>query len=129
MLSAMTAGGTIEPRISRSLALQVPAVLRARNLIAGSLGTLPIRVHAPDRSIAKGDYLVPRPDPEIPHSVTLAETVEDLLFEGISWWQVTSRRPDRFPLTARHVPHSSVAVATRGAVLAEPEQPCCRPGR
>jgi len=84
LIEAMTSQGTIAPRISRDQALQVPAVLRARNLIAGSLGTLPIRVHGPDRRvITSTPYLVPTPDPEIAQSVIIAQTVEDLLFESI----------------------------------------------
>lgn len=118
MLEAMRGGGSIAPRISRSEALQVPAVLRARNLIAGSLSTLPVRVHGPDRRVVTGvPYLVPQPDPEIPQSVTMAYTVEDLLFEGISWWRVTKFGPRGFPQEARHVPHETVHVVPARSLL------------
>src|SRR5690606_35077562 len=49
MQEAMTAGGTLERRISRAEALQVPAVMRARNLICGTLASLPHVVIDPQR--------------------------------------------------------------------------------
>jgi HK97 family phage major capsid protein/HK97 family phage prohead protease len=129
MLQAMTGGGSIAPRISRDEALQVPAVLRARNLICGSLGTLPVRVHGPDRRIVTDvQYLVPQPDPDIATSVVMAQTVEDLLFEGIAWWQVTKFGWHGYPVEARHVPVGSVHVAPTGSLLPgqaqiSPDQP------
>lgn len=103
--------GSVAPRIDRREALQVPAVLRARNLICGALGTLPIRVHAPDRSIVTNvPYLLPSPDPDIPQSVMITQTVEDLLFEGVAWWRVTKFGWHGYPAEARRVPTTSVTV-------------------
>lgn len=129
LLEAMTGGGNLAPRISRNEALQVPAVLRARNLICGSLGTLPIRVHGPDRRVVTDvTYLVPQPDPDIPSSVVMAQTIEDLLFEGIAWWRVLAFGWHGYPVQARHVPVSSVHVAPAGALMPSqaqisPDQP------
>ena len=124
LASLMTSSDAIAPRISRAEALQVPAVMRARNLICGSLATLPIRVHGPDRRVVSdGRFLIPQPDPELATSVMMAQTYEDLLFEAISWWRVTAFGPPSpgfargFPLEARHVPWTSVTVAPAGSVL------------
>src|SRR6185503_14842555 len=91
MLEAMTAGGTIAPRISRNEALQVPAVLRSRNLIAGTLASLPVHIRDKERRIASPTTLLEQIDPDVPNVVTFSQTYEDLLFEGISWWRVTDR--------------------------------------
>ena len=37
-------------------------------------------------------------DPDVPNVVTLAQTIEDLLFDGVSWWMVTRVGADRYPL-------------------------------
>jgi phage head maturation protease len=119
MLEAMTAGGAIAPRISRGAALQVPAVMRARNLIAGTLSTLPHVVIDPQRREVDppSTYLLGgNIDPDIPNSVLLAQTYEDLLFEGIAWWRVTARGWHGFPVEARHVPVESVHVAGIGTL-------------
>lgn len=117
LLSALTGGGAIAPAISRNEAMQVPAVMRARNLIAGSIAKLPLTVQGPDFvEVTDTQYLVNTPpDPEVPQVVTMALTVEDLLFYSVAWWQVTKWGWHGYPVEARYVPHSSVLVAqTRG---------------
>lgn len=103
MLEAMTAGGTIAPRISRREALQVPAVIRGRNLICGTLAGLPIHIRDKERRIATPTTLLEQIDPDVPNVVTYAQTYEDLLFEGISWWRVTELGWHGYPVFAEHV--------------------------
>lgn len=125
MLEAMTGGGAIAPRVARDVALQVPAVLRARNLIC-TPATLPLRYVAPDRSTQTWP-LFEQIDPDVPNSVVWAQTYEDLLFEGIAWWKVTSFGWHGYPINATHVPVQAVHVAGVGGVPSEvqisPDQP------
>jgi len=128
MLEAMTGGGAVAPRITRAEALQVPAVLRSRNLIAGTLGSLPHAVHRPDRREDSGWMLGGNIDPDVPNSVVLAQTYEDLLFEGIAWWRVTGFNWKGFPVEGRHVPVEAVHVVPTKALmpsqmLISPDQP------
>lgn len=85
-------------RASREEALAVPAVLRGRNLIC-SISTLPLEaVDAVNRLV---DHpLLRQPDPNVARSVTLAMTVEDLLFDGVAWWRVTAFGWDGYPVNA-----------------------------
>lgn len=108
LLEVMKAEG-VAPRIGRAEALQVPAVMRARNLIAGTLATLPLKHVGPDKWDVDWP-LFDQPDPNLPTSVMLALTFEDLLFEGIAWWRVTARRSDGFPASAIHIDHRAVHV-------------------
>lgn len=109
LLSAIAgAGGQIEPRISRAEALQVPAVLRGRNMIAGTLATLPVHVIGTDRREVRSP-LLEQIDPDVPNSVTLAAIFEDLVFEGISWLRIVEFRGG-FPSKAQHVPPQSVTI-------------------
>lgn len=107
MLEGMTMGGTIAPRISRREALQVPAVLRARNLIAGTLGALPMQLRDPGRHIVTGSdaptTLFDQINPDMPNVVTLAMTYEDLLFESVAWWRVLEVNYRGYPTYAEHV--------------------------
>jgi len=110
LLEAMNFGGTIEPRISRTEALQVTAVQRGRNLICGTLGSLPIMTINPTKEVVPGTYLLGgNINPEIPNSVTMAMTFEDLLFEGVAWWKVLRFGWHQYPVEARWVPATSVA--------------------
>ena len=114
MTQGMTYGGAVAPRISRREALQVPAVLRARNLIAGTLGGLPVVVRDPEREVVKGtNYIVAdgyQIDPQVPDVVTKAYTYEDLLFEGLAWWRVLEFGFHGYPVHAEHIGVDRVGV-------------------
>jgi HK97 family phage prohead protease len=110
LTEAMTGGGAIARRISRDEALQVPAVLRGRNLICSTLAGLPLKIHGPDQQEADGYLLGGNIDPDVANIVTISNTLEDLLFEGIAWWQVTRFGWHGYPVEARWVPESHVHV-------------------
>ena len=114
MRESMTAGGTIAPRIPRDQALQVPAVLRSRNLICMP-ARLPIHTRNQQREIVSPTNLLEQIDPDIPNVVTFAQTYEDLLFEGVAWWRVLQRGWHGYPTSATWVHPSRVFVS--GPVL------------
>lgn len=113
MMEGITSGGTIAPRVSRRQALQVPAVLRARNLICSTLGYLPIHVRDKELNIAHPTSLFDQIDPDVPNVVTFSETYEDLLFEGIAWWRVLKSNFQGFPTSATRV-HPDRVMVTGG---------------
>lgn len=89
---AVTAPG----RVSRSEAIQAPAVKRSRDLICATIGGLPLQV----TNAAKKDVtssLLQQPERSTARSVTMTRTLDHLLFEGIAWWRVIERGPDKFP--------------------------------
>jgi hypothetical protein len=98
-------------RISRRDALEVPAVLRARNLIAGTLARLPIHIRDKSRQMAAPTTLLEQIDPDVPNVVTFAATYEDLLFESVSWWRITKFGWHGYPSEARHVDVNHVHVS------------------
>lgn len=112
MTEGFTYGGNVAVRISRTEALQVPAVLRARNLIAGTLGGLPIHTRDKDLRMVSPTTLLDQIDRDVPNVVTMAATYEDLLFEGESWWRVTEFGWHGYPTYATHVDVSRVYVAS-----------------
>src|ERR1700755_3348081 len=95
--------------VSRDMALEVAAVQRARNQIC-SIATLPVHTY---RGLDVDDVrhpLLRQIDPNVPNVVTLAATFEDLLFEGVAWWEVTATDFDGYPIAARHVPVACVSL-------------------
>lgn len=75
--------------INRNLAMQVPAVARARNLIAGTVGSLPLELRTrSDNSYVDSPRVLHQPDPRVPGSSIYCWTTEDLLFYGVAYWQV-----------------------------------------
>lgn len=95
--------------LTREFALQVPAVLRARNIIC-AIATLPLRHYNVATNEAQRSPLLEQIDPDVPNVVTLAQTVEDLIFDAVSWWQVLATDPRGFPTSARHLELTRVSL-------------------
>lgn len=88
-LSAYEPNITAAPRISRREAIQVPAVKRIRDLIAGTLGALPLNVLGADNLPSiEWTALFEQPERTCPRENTMIRTFEDLLFEGVAWWRI-----------------------------------------
>jgi len=99
-------GGThavaLAARISREEALEVPAVIRGRNLICGTVSSLPLRtIDAQNRPVAS--RLLQQIDPTAGNCVTLSQTLEDLIFEASALWKITEFGWDGYPVAAEHV--------------------------
>jgi HK97 family phage portal protein len=101
-------------RVSRSDAMQVPAVARARNIICGTISTLGLNAYNDiTKAEVEGRSLLKQPDPALPLAVTMAWTIEDLLFQGQAWWLVLAVSPeDGRPTQARRVDPMRVTFTT-----------------
>lgn len=97
--------------VNRELALSVAAVQRGRNEIC-SIATLPLRLY-------QGLNVVDSPlfrqfDPNVPNVVHLAQTLEDLAFESIAWWQITGQDFTGYPICVRRVDPRTVTLRPPG---------------
>lgn len=77
------------PMVTRAMAMSVPAVARARNIMCGTVGRLPIERY----SAATGRHLssVPlyyQPDTASPRSVTYTWIADSLFFYGVAYVQL-----------------------------------------
>ncbi|MBQ1042370.1 phage portal protein [Micromonospora sp. C72] len=107
VIHEVTVGGA-NPKVSRLEALSVPAVLRGRNMIC-NISTLPLVTVDENRNVVRRPFLE-QIDPDVINDVTLANTLEDLFFEGTSYWFITEFDDKGFPLHARHVAWGSVSL-------------------
>ncbi|HEX6579209.1 MAG TPA: phage portal protein [Jiangellaceae bacterium] len=114
-------GHGVTPRVTRSEALTVPAVQRGRNMIA-SISTLPLVQVGPNRQVVRNP-LLEQFDGDVANVVHLAQTIEDLLFEGIAWWRIVGFAFDGFPSRVRRVDPSQVSMQPPGG-----RQPAPLPG-
>lgn len=86
---------------NREAAMSVPSVARARNVIVDAMAGLPLELWSSDgRRLAAPSWLI-QPDVRMPRPVTIGWTIDDLMFYGIAYWQVTATyaedgRPMRF---------------------------------
>lgn len=105
----------VAPRIDRKSALQVPSVKRSRDLIAGSIGQLPLTLSAPDRRTVPA-VLLEQPEADRTRTWTLTRTVEDMLLDGIAWWRVLERDSRGYPTKVRRLDPRTVTVQKDGKV-------------
>lgn len=106
--AAITAARGGGASIGRAEALSVPAVQRGRNMLC-SISTLPLVQRGPDRQIVNNPLFM-QLDADIANVVTLAQTVEDLVFSGVSWWKITAFGFDNMPTKIRHLDVGSVSL-------------------
>ncbi|HEY9351968.1 MAG TPA: phage portal protein [Nocardioides sp.] len=77
--------------VSRGAAIRVPAVKRGRDLVAGTIGTLPMTARFPDGRPRDDLVILRQPDPSRGYAKMIADTVDDLIFYSVAWWHITSR--------------------------------------
>jgi len=101
----------------RNLAMSVPTIARARNLMASTIGSMPLRMYKEvwddTEKEMKKEYLAPRswlrrPDPTVPYQFLMSFTMEDLLMFGRAFWYITSRTADGMPASMTRLPAGSV---------------------
>lgn len=88
--------------ILRQDAMAVPTISRCRNLLAGTIATIPLDTY----DVKTGKEItnltwVNQPDERQPRAVTISWTVDSLLMYGVAYWRVTEvykedGRPARF---------------------------------
>jgi HK97 family phage portal protein len=88
--------------VSRTEAISVPALQRCRNLLCGTIGAIPLELYRKSTNEELGSPLwMEQPSYSQPRSVTIAWTVDSLLFYGQAFWKVVEvynedGRPSRF---------------------------------
>ena len=88
--------------VGREESMSVPSVARCRNLLAGTIASFPLELYrrSTGEKLGKPVWLE-QPAANQPRAVTIAWTVDSLLFYGVAYWQVTETyfddgRPARF---------------------------------
>ena len=106
--SFTTGVGNFPGGLDRNYAMQVPAVSRCRNLIAGVVSYLPLKLYKKSNGEELGNPLwLDQPDYRQPRSVTISWTVDSLIFYNCAYWRITELyaddlRPSRFEWIANN---------------------------
>ena len=81
--------------IDRNFALQVASVSRCRNLVAGVISSIDLALYKKSTGEKLGSPIwLEQPDQRQPRSVTIAATVDSLIFYSVAYWRVTSLYAD-----------------------------------
>jgi len=81
--------------ISREAAVQVPAVNACRNLITGVIASLDLELYRSSTGEELGKPLwLDQPDLRQPRAVTMAYTIDSLIFYNVAYWRQTEQYAD-----------------------------------
>lgn len=99
--------------LSRSTAMSVPALAKARHTIVTAVAGLPL---LPTREVVNAPAMYSRLDPGRPNVITLAWVVDSMFFYGRAWLHVLAREapPTERPLALRWVPEAAVELDEHG---------------
>jgi HK97 family phage portal protein len=95
--------------VTRDEAMTVPAVARARNIVAGTLASLPLELYnSRDEELAKPRWMR-QPDPHSAYGTMMAWTIDDLIFNGSAYWQIIEVfKEDGRPSAFRYINYNRV---------------------
>jgi HK97 family phage portal protein len=96
--------------IDRISAMSIPAVNRCRNLIANTIGAMELKLELKrtGEDLPKLPWM-DQPSQNQPYAVTLAYTVDSLLFFGVAYWEITEVYADNgYPARFNWVANSRV---------------------
>ncbi len=98
------------------IALSLPTVSRARDLLASTISSLEFRQYVKqwngteyEEIYVPNESWMENPDPKVPRQFILANTVTDLFFSGRAFWAVTSRNAtDGRPMSFEWLPAANI---------------------
>lgn len=115
--SVLLAQALVTQNVSRDLAMSVPTIERARDVLVGTIGSLPITYWSKrpvdvDDQERQPETWMDRPDPNRTRSFIIGWTVDDLIFHGRAFWLVTNRYENGFPSAFEWMPRAEVSLHT-----------------
>jgi hypothetical protein len=103
--------------LERSVAMTVPAVARARNLLVGAIQRFPLVVMDETGPLAEQPTWAYRTNGPVTPQERIAWTVDDLIFHGVALW-LRENGADGKPLEARWHPRADWRITNTGKVEA-----------
>jgi hypothetical protein len=108
--------------LDRAQAMAVPAMARARHIIAGTIARIPLRAYRGAQLLggAEEPSWVEQQDGQMSPFHRMLWTVDDLLFYGWSAWsRVNSATPPNFPIRMDRIPMGQWAFDDAGRVMVD----------
>ena len=103
--------------VNRTAAMQIATVAKARNVIATTVGRLPLYNEKAGRRAPAQMPLLAQPERGVPLSTTLTWTVDALLFHPCTWWHVLERDTYGWPTWVEWVDRSRAELDNAGKLV------------
>lgn len=107
--------GIVDARpLTRNRAMKIAAVSKARRIIAGRIGALPLVAVKGPTELPTQPPMLAQPERGLARSTTITWTTDALFFHGRAFWLVTERTAEGFPAFVRWVPEGHAGVNSDG---------------
>lgn len=83
--------------LDRAGAMKIATVAKARNVVAGTIGRIPLFDMKAGVRNAYSRTLLTQPSPAVPRSTIITWTVDELIFYPCAWWIVRARLANGWP--------------------------------
>ena len=77
--------------MSRSQAMSIPALARARNVLVGLASRLPLLAINAEGVMSDQPWITRKPESGVPRSITISWTLDQLIFYGAAYWVIRHR--------------------------------------
>jgi len=102
--------------VNRAGAMRIATVAKARNLIATTVGSLPLYTAKDGRRAPVQNSFLAQPERGVPFSTTMMWTIDALMFYPCTWWRITERDAAGWPLWAEWIDRSRTKLDNDGAL-------------
>jgi hypothetical protein len=103
--------------VNRSAAMKIATVAKARNVVATTVGRLPLYNEKAGRRAPAQMPLLAQPERGVPLSTTLTWTVDALLFHPCTWWHVLERDTYGWPVWVEWIDRSRAELDNTGKLV------------
>jgi hypothetical protein len=103
--------------VNRSAAMKIATVAKARNVVATTVGRLPLYNEKAGRRAPAQMPLLAQPERGVPLSTTLTWTVDALLFHPCTWWHVLERDTYGWPVWVEWIDRSRAELDSAGKLV------------
>jgi hypothetical protein len=100
---------TYGTRVSKNVAMKVPAFTRAYKLFTHTISCFPLREYVDGAGVTPRPFLA-NPSIQTTYPSLMARTVGDLICEDVAFWKVTARAWDGYPASVVWMPAEQVQV-------------------
>lgn len=109
--------------VTRAQAMTIPPVAKARHLLTGAAGRLPLRQMTGGDPSPRPAAWIDQPEHGRPRSQTILWTVDALIFHGRSFWLIDDRTADGRPARFQWVPEHRATVDPEGRLVQAFDRP------
>ena len=100
--------------ITRADAMSIPVIARGRNTLVALASRLPLEALTAAGPVTPQPWITRKPESGIPRSISVAWTIDQMIFYGRAWWAIRHRDTYNRPAIVTVVPETAMTFDAEG---------------